>query len=303
MDAPSTRSLPLYYDDALYSPGFRVDSGPDGSLTWAATATAAAAAQGGHSQRKLREAVLNEAAPISEITATTTSITSSGWEEYADFAAWAIPNDLPLITPAFLLGEQLTDVMFPAAAAGAAAVMPAPEPGIAALIQTGDAAILELPRVKMEAPISFSAAVSIPGAGAGAGAGRRSTASTHNHATSVAVTAIEATGAQGTRTAQPAVHLAAPTLLATQKMLSGSRRGEQLGVEKQRQPIHRRSATEKRRRHRVSAGFKQLEKAIPASWLRQRCSTNLSARTDMASLLHAAVAFIEQLEVRRRLCF
>ncbi|CAI7834406.1 unnamed protein product [Closterium sp. NIES-53] len=66
-----------------------------------------------------------------------------------------------------------------------------------------------------------------------------------------------------------------------------------------RQPIHRRSATEKRRRHRVSAGFKQLEKAIPASWLRQRCSTNLSARTDMASLLHAAVAFIEQLEVQK----
>ncbi|CAI5942293.1 unnamed protein product [Closterium sp. NIES-65] len=165
----------------------------------------------------------------------------------------------------------------------------------------------------MEAPVSLSAAVSTPAAAAvstpadsaaaaaaaaTAAAAGRIAGSTHN-ATPAVVAAFEATRAQGTRPTQPVVHPARPLLMA-QAMPSGTQRRE-LGVE--RRPIHRRSATEKRRRHRVSAGIKQLEKAIPASWLRQQCSTNLAARTDTASLLHAAVAFIKQLEVRRSLCF
>ncbi|GJP60267.1 hypothetical protein CLOP_g17478 [Closterium sp. NIES-67] len=63
-----------------------------------------------------------------------------------------------------------------------------------------------------------------------------------------------------------------------------------------RPPIHRRSAKEKMRRHRVSDVLKRLQKAIPLSWLRQKYPTNLTSRTDIASLLHAAAEFIGELE-------
>ncbi|CAI5928952.1 unnamed protein product, partial [Closterium sp. NIES-64] len=69
-----------------------------------------------------------------------------------------------------------------------------------------------------------------------------------------------------------------------------------LGLE--RPPIQRRSATEKLRRHRISDGFKRLEKAIPPLWMHQKkhLSYPMSSRTDMASLLDAAVDFIRELE-------
>ncbi|GJP49751.1 hypothetical protein CLOM_g8925 [Closterium sp. NIES-68] len=81
--------------------------------------------------------------------------------------------------------------------------------------------------------------------------------------------------------------------------LMGTANDARLGVGVGRPPIGRRSVTEKRRRHRVSAGFKQLERAIPASWLHQKCRSNVASRTDIASLLHAAVDFIEELEEQK----
>ncbi|CAI7803610.1 unnamed protein product [Closterium sp. NIES-53] len=73
--------------------------------------------------------------------------------------------------------------------------------------------------------------------------------------------------------------------------------GKGLGLE--RLPIQRRSAAEKLRRHRISAGFKRLEKVLPPSWMRQKHKSNLSSRTDMASLLASAVDFIRELEDRK----
>ncbi|CAI5460675.1 unnamed protein product [Closterium sp. Yama58-4] len=76
-------------------------------------------------------------------------------------------------------------------------------------------------------------------------------------------------------------------------------RRDQAGVKVRgllRPPIQRRSATEKHRRHRISAGLKRLEKAIPPSWMHQKHALTMSSRTDMASLLDAAVEFIRELE-------
>ncbi|CAI5463326.1 unnamed protein product [Closterium sp. Yama58-4] len=73
--------------------------------------------------------------------------------------------------------------------------------------------------------------------------------------------------------------------------------GNGLGLD--RPPIHRRHAVEKLRRHRISAGFKRLEKILPPTWMRQKHQLNMSSRTDMASLLDAAVDSIRELEDRK----
>ncbi|CAI5979447.1 unnamed protein product [Closterium sp. NIES-64] len=73
--------------------------------------------------------------------------------------------------------------------------------------------------------------------------------------------------------------------------------GSGLGLE--RPPIQRWSAAEKLRRHRISAGFKRLEKVLPPSWMRQKHKSNLSSRTDMATMLASAVDFIRELEDRK----
>ncbi|GJP71137.1 hypothetical protein CLOP_g1985, partial [Closterium sp. NIES-67] len=94
--------------------------------------------------------------------------------------------------------------------------------------------------------------------------------------------------------AQAAPHAAAHPAYATSTTPMAPSTGTRLVVG--RLPILRRSTTEKKRRHRVSEGFRRLEKTIPPSWMRQRYPTSLVARPDMASLLQAAVAFIEELE-------
>ncbi|CAI5458151.1 unnamed protein product [Closterium sp. Yama58-4] len=75
--------------------------------------------------------------------------------------------------------------------------------------------------------------------------------------------------------------------------------GNGLGFE--RPPIPRKSAAEKLRRHRISAGFKRLGKVLPPSWMRQnqKHKLNMASRTDMASLLDSAVDFIRELEDRK----
>ncbi|CAI5506699.1 unnamed protein product, partial [Closterium sp. Naga37s-1] len=148
-----------------------------------------------------------------------------------------------------------------------------------------DTVDLDLPRTRVQAPNPIPAVGSAFNTFGSAAVSRPTAAATEGEALLdplLTCSALRAT--QGA--AEPA-HSAQPTL-------RGQADGNGLGPD--RPPIQRRSAAEKLRRHRISAGFKRLEKALPPSWMHQQHQAKMSSRTDMSSLLDAAVDFIKDLE-------
>ncbi|CAI7908802.1 unnamed protein product, partial [Closterium sp. NIES-53] len=144
---------------------------------------------------------------------------------------------------------------------------------------------LDLPRTRVEAPASIPVVGSTAGSVGSAAVSRPPAVATEGAAlldplpTSSAFRVTQG-AAQPAQSAQPT--------------LRDHAHGSGLGPDWP--PIQRRSAAEKIRRHRISAGFKRLEKVLPPLWMRQKHQSKMSSRTDMSSLLDAAVDYIRELE-------
>ncbi|CAI7885865.1 unnamed protein product [Closterium sp. NIES-54] len=147
---------------------------------------------------------------------------------------------------------------------------------------------LDLPRTRVEAPASIPVVGSTAGSVGSAAVSRPPAVATEGAAlldplpTSSAFRVTQG-AAQPAQSAQPT--------------LRDHAHGSGLGPDWP--PIQRRSAAEKIRRHRISAGFKRLEKVLPPLWMRQKHQSKMSSRTDMSSLLDAAVDYIRELEDRK----
>ncbi|CAI5959917.1 unnamed protein product [Closterium sp. NIES-64] len=155
----------------------------------------------------------------------------------------------------------------------------------ASLDACSQCATVDLDRVESPAPFpAVGSVVAIVGAAA------------VNRPTSAATEGAPWLDPLSTWSALQATHGAVQPAQSAHPTLRDQADGNGLGLD--RPPIQRRSAAEVVRRHRISAGFKRLEKVLPPLWMRQKHKLSLSSRTDMASLLDAAVDFIRELEVR-----